>query len=426
MRHVVSTPVQQAERRFHASRGAPLALLVKTWPKLSETFILEEVLGLQRVGVPLRLYALEPPADDIRHAAVAQVRAPLAMVPPLRPRHALAYAWRHLRLAAAAPLRYARSLATARRDATVAAFLRGGWLAVQLQRDGVSHLHAHFIALPADVAAAASALGGVPFSISAHAKDIYTSAPQDLKRRLRAARFTVTCTEFNRRSLAVLAPDAAVHRMYHGIDQDAFHPAQRLPPGPVPLLLAVGRLRAKKGFDVLIETCRLLRQRGLRFDCQIVGYGEEQARLQALINAAGLGGVVKLAGKLSREQLIARYAQASVFVQPSRITANGDRDGIPNVLLEAMAMGLPVVATRVSGIPEVVRHLHTGLLVAPDAPGPLADAITLLLEQPATAAQLGVRARRRVIDAFDNDTNLQQLTRLLEPEHDHPACCATA
>lgn len=401
--------------------AAPLAMLVKTWPKLSETFILEEVLGLERAGVALRLYALAPPSDEIRHPVVATVRAPLVTVPPPTARHALGYLVRHLAVAAASPLRYVRALGSAWRQRTGGEFLRGGWLAAQLARDGVAHLHAHFISTPAEVAAAVSAISGLPFSISAHAKDIYTSRDSDLQRRLHAARFTVTCTEANRRALAALAPEARVQRMYHGIDHGLFHPGRREPASGVPLVLAVGRLRAKKGLDTLIDACRLLRSRGLAFRCQIVGYGEEQGRLQAQIDERGLTDTVQLLGKLAREQVIACYAQTQVFVQPSRITADGDRDGIPNVLLEAMAMGLPVVATRISGIPEVVKHRHNGLLVGAEDPSAIADAVQQLVETPVLAAQLGRSARRTVTHDFDNDRNLRVLLGLLAAAHAHEA-----
>jgi glycosyltransferase involved in cell wall biosynthesis len=398
---------------------APLGLLVKTWPKLSETFILEEVLGLERQGVTLQLYALNEPSDAFAHGAVARVRAPLQRLPA-------ATAWRerlaeHARLAAAAPLRYLCALAcTVRGGAGWRTFVRAGTLAVRLQRDGIVHLHAHFISEPAEIARLASRMTGIPFSISAHAKDIYLSRPRALARRLRSARFTVTCTEANRQALAAIAPDAVLHRMYHGIDQDVFHPrcrqAQATPDGP--LLLAVGRLRAKKGLDTLIDAVRLLHERGRRVRCEIVGYGEEHDLLAHRIENAGLGRHVRLVGKLAREQVIERYACATVFVQPSRIAADGDRDGIPNVLLEAMAMGLPVVATRVSGIPEAIDDGVEGLLVEPDAPLALADAIERVLLYPAHAAAMGLAARRRVVESFDNDRNLRLLTQLLEPSHD--------
>ena len=394
----------------------PLGVLVKIYPKLSETFILEEILGLERLGLPLRLYALAPASDAITHPAVARVRAPLVVVPAATPRHSGDFAARHARLLRAAPLRYLGTLAFAlgRGAQGLRDFVRAGWLAVQLRDDGVEHLHSHFISSPADTAELVGRLLALPFSISAHAKDIYLSDPADLQRKLLAARFTVTCTEINRQVLAAIAPQASVQRMYHGVDHALFHPRQRALTTAVPLIVSVGRLRAKKGLDKLIDACALLRQRGQAFTCELVGYGEEQAALQAQIARLGLASQVRLVGKLAREQVIACYARAAVYVQPSRIAADGDRDGIPNVLLEAMAMGLPVVASRVSGIPELVGDGVNGLLVEPDEPAALADAITRLLEQPALCADLGCRARTTVTELFDNDRNLELLCGLLQ------------
>ncbi len=398
----------------------PLGLLVKMFPKLSETFILEEVLGLERLGVPLRLYALAAPTDAIVHPAVARVRAPLVCVPAASHGRRCEFALRHARLLATGPLCYlaALTMALRRGRSGLHDFVHAGWLAQQLRRDGAAHLHAHFISTPADVAVLAARLAALPFSISAHAKDIYLSDPADLRRKLRAARFTVTCTEVNRATLAAIAPGAAVHRMYHGIDLAVFHPKRRGATEAIPLILSVGRLREKKGLDTLIDACRLLRDRGRAFRCEIVGYGEERERLEAHIARHALGAHISLPGKLTREQVVERYARAAAYVQPSRIAADGDRDGIPNVLLEAMAMGLPVAASRVSGIPELVRHEHNGLLVEPDAPDALADAIATLLDRPEYGAGLGRRARKTVTDAFDNDQNLRLLLRLLENDHE--------
>jgi glycosyltransferase involved in cell wall biosynthesis len=406
--------------------AAPLGLLVNAWPKLSETFILEEVLGLERQDVPLRLYALAEPTDAITHGAVSRVRSPLWRVPAMQPARAL---WRdHAAAATASPWRYARALALALRRGRTGwqDFLRAGALALRLRRDGVGHLHAHFISRPADIAQLASGMAGVPFSISAHAKDIYLSRPADLRRRLGAARFTVTCTDANRRALSALAPGADVGLMYHGIDRSVFHPSQRRSRDgtDAPRVLAVGRLRAKKGLDTLIDACRLLHERGCRVRCEIVGYGEEHDALAHRIENAGLGRHVRLAGKLAREQVIDAYARADVFVQPSRITADGDRDGIPNVLLEAMAMGLPVVASAVSGIPEVVRDGVNGLLVPADAPLALADAIERVLAHPQQAAALGRAARDAVAEGFDNDRNLRALLQRLGAASACGAHCA--
>ena len=405
-----------------------VGVLVKRFPKLSETFVLEEVLGLERLGVPLRIYTLAPPSDDIAHPAVAQVRACVQQVPVSLLHEPLRFAARHLREASAAPWRYLRALikAAANGGAGWRDFARAGWLAGQLRDDGVVHLHTHFISTPADVAELVSALSGMPFSISAHAKDIYLSRCDDLNRKLHAARFTVTCTEFNCHTLRRIAPTANVQRMYHGIDAGVFHPARRAVPSLVPLILSVGRLVEKKGLDTLIDACRLLRGRGVPFRCEIVGYGAERERLAALIEHHGLQDQVLLAGKLTREQLIDRYARAAAYVQPSRVAADGDRDGIPNVLLEAMAMGLPVVATRISGIPEVVKPRHNGLLVGAEDPPAIADAVQQLIETPALAAQLGRNARDTVVRDFDNDRNLRVVLGLLDAAHAHDAQPLTA
>jgi glycosyltransferase involved in cell wall biosynthesis len=388
------------------------------FPKLSETFILEEILGLERAGVALRLYTLAPPTDAIAHPAVAQVRAPVTQVPQSLRGHRREFAVRHLRLFARAPLRYVRALSAVlgRGRGALREFLQAGWLAGQLRDDGVEHLHAHFISTPADVAATVSRLTALPFSISAHAKDIYLSAPADLRRKLEAARFTVTCTDFNRRTLASIAPGARVHRMYHGIDHTQFHPRHRASTATPAVILSVGRLREKKGLDTLIDACRVLRRRGKAFRCEIVGYGEEHDRLQSHIALHGLTDTVRLLGKLTREQVIECYARAAVYVQPSRIAADGDRDGIPNVLLEAMAMGLPVVASNVSGLPELVSDGQNGLVVEPDDPVALADAIARLLCEPELGAALASRARETVTRSFDNDYNLKLLCRLLQDD----------
>lgn len=401
----------------------PIGFLVRMFPKISETFVLEEVLGLERLGIPLRIYTLNAPTDAMTHTAVARVRAPVTAVPSLSEAPWRQFFVRHLQLFTSAPKRYLGALRSAlRRDAAgFGDFLRAGWLAVQLKEDGIPHLHTHFISRPADMAELVAQLSGVPFSLSAHAKDIYLSDASDLRRKLEAAKFTVTCTEFNCHALRAIAPDAQISRMYHGIDHSLFHPAQRKVASAVPMILSVGRLREKKGLDTLIAASSVLRARGIPFSCEIVGYGEERDQLAAMIESHDLSGQIVLAGKLTRERVIERYARAAVFVQPSRVAADGDRDGIPNVLLEAMAMGVPVVATRVSGIPELVRHGTTGLLVEPDDPEALANAMGQLIDDQAGngmwSTQLASAAREAVLRDFDNDRNLRVLLELLSGAH---------
>ncbi len=404
---------------MHAQRG-PVGLLVKIYPKLSETFILEEILGLERLGEELHIFAMQAPTDEIHHDAVARVAAPVTYIPEATAANAVAIGLAHISLLLYRPGQYLSGIRAAlSRPGGFGDFMRAGWLAHNLLRKGIRHLHTHFISRPADIAELVAKLG-VPFSISAHAKDIYLSRPEDLKRKLEAARFTVTCTEYNRHTLATIAPTADVQRMYHGVDAHRFCRGEDSERALPPLVLAVGRLREKKGFDTLIEACRRLASRGLDFRCEIVGYGEETARLEQQIRREGLSGRVRLTGKLPRDGVIERYRRATVFVQPSRIGLDGDRDGIPNVLLEAMAMELPVVSTRVSGIPEVVQHEQTGLLVDPDRPADLADAIARLFADAPLRARLGRAGRLTVQAHFDNDRNLKLLRSHLENAHDRP------
>ncbi len=408
--------MKRAMNQTAHQRRQHIGVLVKMYPKLSETFILEEILGLERLGISLSLYSLTPSSDAIAHPDVARVKARCAQLPAVSGLAFLSYAYRHCALLLTSRSGYGRAVDHAWRRGVqgLKDLLRAGWLAYEMRRDGVMHLHSHFISEPADIADLVSRILTIPFSISAHAKDIYLSAPDDLRRRLESARFTVTCTRANLDQLSALSPVASIHRLYHGVDHQVFHPSRRRTNDGVPLIVSVGRLRIKKGLDCLIDACAILRDQGQPLLCVIVGYGEEHDRLCDQIAELSLDERIRLAGKLTREQVIEAYARASVYVQPARIAADGDRDGIPNVLLEAMAMGLPVVASAVSGIPELVNDGINGLLVPPDDPGKLAQAIMRVIQDPGFAQALGEQARIAVIESFDNDRNLPVLRDLFE------------
>ena len=359
-------------------RPGAVGVLVKTFPKLSETFILGELLSLERLGLELQVFALQRPTDRVLQTAGDALRAPVAYLPAAASDRTLATALAHLRLFARRPRRYLRALFFARRRPEPGAgldFWQAGWLAARLRRAGVRHLYVHFINRPAGVAELVQRLSGISYSLSAHAKDIYLSPTLVLRRKLAGALFTVTCTEYNRRHLATVGASAPLLRLYHGVDLDRFRPAagHRAPGGP-PLILSVGRLREKKGFRTLIEACSVLTRAGVAYRCYIVGYGPDRAALQRLIQKLGVQDTVVLAGTMAHQQLLERYRQASLFALPCQLASDGDRDGIPNVLLEAMAMQLPVIATPISGIPELIEHRHNGLLVAPQQAEQLAAA----------------------------------------------------
>ncbi len=267
-------------------------------------------------------------------------------------------------------------------------------------RAKVAHLHAHFINEPAGVAELVHLLTGIPYSVTAHAKTSICR-PAELVRKMAKAKFIVTCNDYNRRYLTPDGRRCADIKIYHGLDARLFQAdAAVYPSAEASLVLSVGRLRPKKGFHCLVDACGLLKIGGHEFRCMIAGYGPLRGELETRIAKLGLEDTVSLTDMLTQGEVIALYKQASLFVLPCRITADGDRDGIPNVLAEAMAMELPVVSTNIAGIPELVEHNRTGILVRPEDPVELAAAIARLLDQPQLREELGKAGRERVCQMF--------------------------
>jgi glycosyltransferase involved in cell wall biosynthesis len=341
----------------------------------------------------------------------------------------------HGRCLRAHPLRYGHALGRAfvgslqsRRPLSVwKQFVRAGFVADRCAARGVGLLHAHFANAPAAVAAFASVISGIPFSFTTHAKDLYLTPQRVLRRRVRDARFITTCTAYNVDYLKSFLSSPAhdkVHLVYHGIDLNRFSRRQETRPrhGGVPLILSVGRLVPKKGFADLIAACALLREQGIGFQCAIVGEGPLRAELAADIARRGLAQQVRLLGAMTHGELAKFYHQADIFALAPQIIANGDRDGIPNVIVEAMASGVPVVSTAVSGIPEVVKNNLTGLLVPSEAPAALGEALRQLIGNPSLGARLASAARDLLeaeLDCLETTKRLQELMAGCVCDHDH-------
>ena len=279
------------------------------------------------------------------------------------------------------------------------------------------HLHAHFAHGTTTITWLAACITGLPFSFTGHARDIYAPElnPKGwLKRKLLAARFVVTCTEANVEHLWAIAPEARVHLVYHGLSADftnlLSHADGDTQRNGRLRILGVGRLVAKKGFDVMVDACAVLERRGIAFDALIVGQDDKDGdALRRKI--AELGSPVRLPGPLGPEALLAEYRRAGALCMPCRLLPS-DRDGIPNVLVEAMAAGAPVVATNVSGIPELVQHEVNGLLVGPDDPHALADALLRLHNDPQLTRRLTTNGRATVKERFDGDRLANDLADL--------------
>jgi colanic acid/amylovoran biosynthesis glycosyltransferase len=400
-----------------------IAYILKMYPRFSETFIVNEILELERQGVDVRIYSLRKPDDGRFHPALARVKANVVYVPqypemePERVRAA------HAALAAARPAAYATLRAEVEaidQPYALKRFLQAGYIAAHLLKNPVDAMHAHFASVATRVANYASRLTGIPYSFTAHAKDIFHDEvnPASLQRKIAGARFVVTVSRFNQAYLREqIQRDAPgdVRRLYNGIDLDHFHPVPAVKRDPT-LILAVGRLVEKKGFDVLVDACAVLARRGLDFRCEIVGKGELHAALARQIAAHGLEKRVILAGPRPQDEVRAAYQQAAVFALPCRIGRDGNRDGLPTVLLEAMACGLPVVTTPVTGNPEIVDDGLNGRLVPENDPLALADALADLLQNAALRRRMSLGARLKVERDFDVRRNVAQLRAwLAEP-----------
>ena len=410
-----------------SSGPATIGYLTKRFPRLSETFILDEILALQDAGLPLALVAMADPREPVVQPEVARVRGPVTYLhagPGAvgRVRGAAAKLAAHAELLAENPGHYlaclVQALVSAHPLVALRHFTDAGHLAQVLRRAGATHLHAAFAHTPAAVAYQVHRLTGLPFSFAAHAKDLYLSNPAGLARRARAARFVLVCSRSAATELTRIAgPDARVELIYHGVDNVRFHPGPALenPQGGL-RLLAVGRLVPKKGYPVLLEALAQVKDSGRSLTCTVIGAGPLREELTTQARALGLGDVVHFTGAQASAQVVEAYRNADVFVQASVVLRDGDRDGVPNSVLEAMASGLAVVASDVAGIPEVIDDEVTGMLVRSGDPRGLAAALCRLADDSGLRRRLGAAARSHVVTTLDRRSCGRAVARLFESE----------
>ncbi len=404
------------------ARPAVLGMILKGFPRISETFISNEILLLEKMGFRIHIFSMRQPRENFTHRSVADIRAQVDYLPEKILSHLPVLMKTNLLLASRIPEVYRNAMRMAwgrylrtRKSATLKHLLQAGYLVQRLlPGQGIAHLHAHFAHSPTSVALFSSLLSSLPFSFTAHAKDIYTSDPRQLREKISLARFVITCTGYNREYLRCLAPGAQtpIDCIYHGINPRLFTPAadpgRPAADGPR-RLLTVARLTAKKGLPTVLEALCRLRDGGIDFEHVLIGDGELRDEILASIRRLGLGGHTRWLGTQPHEEVLAHYRRADVFLLGCRIAPNGDRDGIPNVLMEAMAMGVPVVATRVSAIPELVQHRRTGMLVPPEDPGAMVRAVREVLEDADLRGDITRRARQRVTRDFDNQVLIRRL-----------------
>ena len=396
-----------------------VAFILKGYPRLSETFIAQEIAALERRGLDILIVSLRRPTDARRHRLHDTIRARVLYLPEyllLEPLRVLRAWWKIRQIANYASARrlWLRDLA---RDPTPNRARRFGQalvLAAELPED-VKHLHAHFLHTPASVTRYAAALLGLPWTGSAHAKDIWTTPEWEKREKLASCEWLVTCTRANREHLAALAPPGKVELLYHGIDlarfprNAAIGSARDGSSEPV-VILSVARLVEKKGTEILLEALARISP-ALQWRFVHVGGGPLLKSLQGRAARLGIEERVTWRGALTQDEVLAEYRKADVFALASRIARDGDRDGLPNVIAEAQSQGLACVATRVSAIPELVRDGQTGILVPENDAEALARALESLVADPARRRALGQAAQTRVREGFALEPNIDALVR---------------
>lgn len=348
--------------------------VLKRFPRLSETFILDELLRLEALGMGIGVDSLKNPEDQPTHPQLAALAAEVRYLP--------------------------------KRDIPTQALMT----ARRALEEGFTHIHAHFATSATEVAVAAGSASGLPVTATFHAKDIFHReyAP-GLAGRVAGVTAVVTVSEYNAAHLRRVLPGTPVNVIYNGVG--AVPCAAAVPGGPV---LAVARLVPKKGLDLLVRAAAELADRGRPIRVKIVGDGPLRGDLERLAVRTGVAGSIEFTGPLTRPDVDAAYREASMFVLPCRIDEDDDRDGMPTVLGEAMRRGLPVVSTDLIGIPELVRHRETGLLAEPENPTALADAIDELRRDPVLAAELaekGAAHAERLLDPVHATATLAELFR---------------
>ncbi len=396
-----------------------IGYVVKMYPRFSETFIVTEILELERRGLDLMIFSLRLPVDGRFHPALAEVSAPVHYL-----RHSALRAaelWRATAGAtglpgfdAALPILLELDHASAHQAIELAH-------AVREQR--ISHLHAHFASISAAVARVAARLAGIDYTVTAHAKDIFHAEVDHdrLRERIADARQVITVSDFNLDHLhRTFGGDAdRVTRIYNGIDLRRFPytSAADRPDDPAepPVIAAVGRLVEKKGFADLIDAAALLRDSGTRFRVDLAGTGPLADELAERVRRLGLADRVRLLGALPQTAVARLVGGAAAFAAPCVVGDDGNRDGLPTVALEAMALGTPVVATGVTGLPEIIDDDRTGLLINQHDPADLAGALARLLDQPALRTGLAKAARDLIEIEFDASRQAAKIADVLVP-----------
>ena len=401
-------PRRRWQSGWSALNREVLAYVFERFPKFSQTFCYREIAELFRQGIRPAIFSLRGPDFG---PETTWDRAIISTVHQLPEGDAFARLANEAATSLPKPIR--RTLHEWRGKPDSLRLHQATYIGTRLQKLRVRHVHAHFAGMAARTAFWIKKFFGIDYSVTVHANDIFVPANFEigLSKILSSASAVIAVSDFAANQLRERLPENArrVYRIYNGIDCAQFKPAQFEPP---PLILSIGRLISKKGFDVLIDACALLRQRGHEFRCEIIGEGPLVGELQGRIHRQDLREHMHLTGPKTQAEIAARLSKATVLALPCRIDPDGAMDNLPTVVMEAMASALPVVSTNVGGVSEMVRDGETGLLVAQNDPAAAADALSRLINDIELARSFGGTGRKRAEEFFSIGKNVRTLRQV--------------
>jgi len=399
-----------------------IAFLLSQFPEMHETFILREFNGQKEKGMNFEIYSYKPCRDRIIHPEAEELIKMTVYANPVP-------LWSLLYIMARHPAGFLKALgytllSMLRRlhwpldmIKVMVIFLRSLYFARIMEQHHITHIHSHWATMPTTGAQMIAKMTGISYSFTAHAWDIYLNDKTELKQKIKNAEFAVTCTRANKSYIESLDGGSLGQKVfvnYHGVNLAKF--SLRDEPGVrrEALILAIGRLVEQKGFEYLIKACGILKRRSIPFRCVIIGNGPLQAHFETLITNLGLKGYVELAGSVTQEDIRNYFRNADVFAAPCVISSDGDRDGIPNVLLEALSVGVPVVGTGVSGLPEVLVDGQTGVVVSARDERSLSRGLERVITRQVPVDQMVQNGRAKMEEDFDMYRNVEELIGIFE------------
>ncbi len=400
-----------------------IAFILKGYPRISETFIAQEILALEKKGFKIDIFSLRSPREKFTHQLNKKIKANIHYLPeyiymsPIK----IFVAWLKIKKLPGYKISKKEWIDDLKKDFSsnrIRRFAQAIVLSKEIPNT-ITHLHAHFLHTPTSVAYYASKILDKPYSISAHAKDIWTTNEWEKKKKLEGALWVTTCTEQNFKHLSGISPSSNINLVYHGIDFDRFPISEIKEKNdnnkdnsyPV-VILSVGRLVEKKGYDILLNSLSLL-PKELNWKLEHIGSGPLNNRLKKLSNKLGLNKKINWNGTLTQDEILKFYKQSDIFILASKVTLSGDRDGMPNVLMEAQSQGLACISTSLPSIKELIINNISGILVESESVNELKEAIIELINNPIKRKKIGLEGQKRLKEKFSMHYGIEKIAKLL-------------